>query len=124
MAIADVVESPEVERDWIALAREIGEELAPQTREADRSGALAREAFDLIRQRGVLGALVPREFGGGGASHAGFGAFLRELGRHDGPTALTLSMHSHLVATQVWRHKHDMDASAVFAKPGSTDSAG
>lgn len=116
MVMTDVAESPEIERDWVALAREIGESLAPRAGEADRSGVLAREAFDLLRQHGVLGALVPREFGGGGASHAGFGAFLRELGRHDGATALTLSMHSHLVATQVWRHNHDMDATAVFAK--------
>lgn len=30
--------------------------------------------------------------------------------------AVTLSMHSHLVAAQVWRHHHGQDASAVFAK--------
>jgi alkylation response protein AidB-like acyl-CoA dehydrogenase len=41
---------------------------------------------------------------------------LRRLGRHDAATAVTLSMHSHLVATQVWRHRHGMDAGPVFRK--------
>jgi alkylation response protein AidB-like acyl-CoA dehydrogenase len=60
--------------------------------------------------------LVPAEAGGGGASHAEMGRVLRELGRGDPATAVTLSMHSHLVAAQVWRHHHGQDAAPVFAK--------
>ena len=36
--------------------------------------------------------------------------------RYDPATAVTLSMHSHLVAAQVWRHHHGMDAETVFRK--------
>jgi alkylation response protein AidB-like acyl-CoA dehydrogenase len=106
----------DVATDWVAIAREIGHALQPTVADRDRSGEISRHAFDLLRERGALTALIPREFGGGGASHAEFGAFLRELGRYDGPTAVTLSMHSHLVATQVWRHHHGMDASSFFAQ--------
>ncbi len=59
---------------------------------------------------------MPVEFGGGGASHREMGDFLRELARHDPATAVALSMHAHLLATQVWRHHHGMDAQAVFRK--------
>jgi acyl-CoA dehydrogenase len=104
------------ETDWVALARTLGTELAPGVTARDRSGELSATAFDLLRSSGVTAALVPTERGGGGVSHAEFGAFLRELGRHDPATAVTLSMHSHLVATQVWRHHHGMDADAVFRK--------
>ena len=107
---------PSSTTDWVGLAREIGRRLQPSVPDHDRSGQISRSAFDLLRERGATAALVPREFGGGGASHAELGAFLRELGRHDPATALTLSMHSHLVATQVWRHRHGMDVAGFFAK--------
>ncbi len=102
--------------DWVALARTIGIGLAPDVADLDRSGSLSVAAFERLRSSGATAALVPAERGGGGASHAQFGAFLRELGRHDPATAVTLSMHSHLVATQVWRHHHGLDADAVFHK--------
>ena len=69
-----------------------------------------------LRDEGVTSALVPPEFGGGGATHTEMGRILRELGSHDPSTAVTLSMHSHLVAAQVWRHQHGMDAEKVFRK--------
>ncbi|MBF6416046.1 acyl-CoA dehydrogenase family protein [Nocardia cyriacigeorgica] len=102
--------------DWIARAREVGETLRPGVAERDRSGRLSTEAFDRLRTAGLTAALVPREFGGGGATHREMGAILRELGRHDPATAVAFAMHSHLVAAQVWRHKHGMDAGVVFGK--------
>jgi alkylation response protein AidB-like acyl-CoA dehydrogenase len=100
--------------DWTAVARAIGESLRPTVADHDRSGELSFAAFDRLRAEGVTAALVPAEFGGGGVDHATMGAVLRTLGYHDGPTAVTLSMHSHIVATQVWRHKHGLDAEKVF----------
>jgi acyl-CoA dehydrogenase len=41
---------------------------------------------------------------------------LRTLARFDPAVALTLAMHTHLVALQVWRHHQGMDAAPVFAK--------
>ena len=42
-----------------------------------------------------------------GASHAELAAFLREIATYCGSTALAFSMHSHVVATAVWRWRHD-----------------
>jgi acyl-CoA dehydrogenase len=102
--------------DWIGLAREVGTALRPGVAERDRTGQLSELAFDSLRTEGLTATLVPTELGGGGASHAETGAVLRELGRHDPATAVALSMHSHLVAAQVWRHHHGMDASTVLRK--------
>ena len=44
------------------------------------------------------------------------GEVLRALATADPAVAVTLSMHSHLLAFQVWRHRHGQDASAVFGK--------
>ncbi|MEV0248037.1 acyl-CoA dehydrogenase family protein [Nocardia sp. NPDC050712] len=102
--------------DWVALARTVGATLAPEVAERDRTGEINLAAFDQLREAGLTAALVPVEFGGGGATHAEMGAVLRELGRHDASTAVAFAMHSHLVATQVWRHHSGQDASAVFGK--------
>jgi alkylation response protein AidB-like acyl-CoA dehydrogenase len=102
--------------DLLRTAREIGIDLAPHASDHDRTGEISRPAFDRLRAAGLTAALVPIDHGGAGASHAGLGAVLRELGRHDPATAVTLSMHSHLVATQVWRHHHGADATGVFSK--------
>ena len=104
------------EAAWSAFGHVVGEHLAPSVAEADRTGEISTEAFQLLRHVGVTRALVPVDHGGAGASHAAMGAFLRALGRHDPPTALTLSMHSHVVAAQVWRHKHGMEAAGFFEK--------
>ncbi len=102
--------------DWVGLARRIGETLETGVAERDRLGEIDLAAFETFRAEGVTAALVPAEAGGGGASHEGVGRLLRELGRHDGATAVALSMHMHLVAAQVWRHRRGMDASALFRK--------
>jgi acyl-CoA dehydrogenase len=102
--------------DLVRIAREIGQTLEPGVAERDRLGEISVAGFERLREAGVTSALVPAEFGGGGASHAEMGRILRELGRLDPSTAVALSMHAHLVATQVWRHRHGMDASGVFRK--------
>ncbi|WP_280258387.1 acyl-CoA dehydrogenase family protein [Nocardia abscessus] len=102
--------------DWIARARRVGEALRPEVAAGDRSGEISLAAFDLLRERGLSAALVPADFGGGGVTHREMGAILRELGRHDPSTAVAFAMHTHLVAAQVWRHNHGIDAAPLFAK--------
>ncbi|MBL1076760.1 acyl-CoA/acyl-ACP dehydrogenase [Nocardia sp. 2] len=102
--------------DPIAAAAAIGAELAEGVADRDRSGEISTVAFDLLRSAGLARALVPAEYGGGAVTHAEMGEILRELGRHDASTAVAFAMHTHLVATQLWRHKHGMDASAIFGK--------
>jgi alkylation response protein AidB-like acyl-CoA dehydrogenase len=55
---------------------------------------------------------VPAGLGGGGASHAETCEVIRELARGDGSTALAFSMHSHLLAVLVWRHRHNLTPSS------------
>lgn len=102
--------------DPVARARQVGLELALGVSERDRSGMLPESVIDQLRDAELTALLVPAEFGGGGSSHETAGAVLRALAAHDPATAVTLSMHTHLVAQQVWRHHQGQDASAVFAK--------
>ena len=68
-----------------------------------------------------MSALVPSELGGGGASHGEACQLLREMAHHCGSTALALSMHTHLVAAAVWRHKHGQPAEALLRKIAASE---
>ena len=97
-------------------AADLAQRIAPFAAVHDRDGTFVHEAFELLRAEGFVSALVPEEFGGSGVTHAEAGRILTELARGCPSTAVTLSMHYHLVATQVWRHKHGQPAGAVLRK--------
>ncbi len=78
--------------------------------EHDRLGTFAADELAALRADGYLALLVPEELGGRGRSYAELCAVLATLAHGCPATALTLSMHSHLVAAQVWRHKRAMPA--------------
>jgi len=87
--------------------RELGPSFAARAEGHDATDAFVKENYEELRSRGVFGAGVPSELGGGGASHAELCAMLGELARHCGSTALALSMHTHLVAVNAWRWRHE-----------------
>jgi len=89
---------------WIALARELVPTLAASAPKHDREGTFVDDGFALLREHRLFSMLVPSELGGGGATHAEACAVQAELARGCPATALSFSMHSHLVAAQVWRH--------------------
>ena len=100
-----------VERtDWAEAARRVAEEIAPAASLHDRDNTFVAESIELARERGLVSMLVPAELGGGGASYAETCAALTILAQGCPATALTLSMHTHLVAAQVWRLHHDLPA--------------
>jgi acyl-CoA dehydrogenase len=107
--------------DWVEVARMVADEIRPRAPEHDRTGAFVTDAFDRVRSAGLLRAPVPEELGGGGASHAEACEVLRVLGRADGSTAVTLSMHYHLTCTQVWRHLHGQPAEGVLRRIAEND---
>lgn len=88
--------------DWVAIARDLGPGFASRAPALDANDSFAFDNYQELKEQEVFSAAVPAELGGGGASYPEVCAMLRELGRHCGATALALSMHTHLVAAQVW----------------------
>jgi acyl-CoA dehydrogenase len=95
---------------WIATARALAPELAARAEEHDHSGEFVAEGFEALRRNGLVSMLVPADLGGGGATHAEACAVLAELSHACPATSLSLSMHTHLVAAQVWRHHRGLPA--------------
>jgi alkylation response protein AidB-like acyl-CoA dehydrogenase len=89
--------------DWIAVVRDLGPAFAARAAAHDANDSFVAENYAALQRRKVFSAGVPTELGGGGASYAELCALLRELAHYCSSTALALSMHTHLLATTVWR---------------------
>ncbi|SFS15911.1 Acyl-CoA dehydrogenase [Microbacterium sp. cf046] len=89
-------------------AREIGPILAANAERHDREGTFVSEAYDALRDVGLLRAGVPAELGGDGATIRELAALQRELGHHCGATALASSMHQHVTCFTAWRYRRGL----------------
>src|SRR3954469_20633386 len=91
--------------DWAALVNELGRDFSTRAADHDRDDSFVAENYATLRERHVFAAGVPRELGGGGASHDELCQMIRVLSRHCGSTGLAFSMHTHLVGTlaYLWR---------------------
>lgn len=94
----------------------LGPRFAARAAAADLEGRFVRENYAELKEAKLLSALVPSDLGGGGAGHGEICQALRALAHHCGSTALALSMHTHLVAAAVWRHKHGQPAEALLRR--------
>ncbi|MXO49958.1 acyl-CoA dehydrogenase [Erythrobacter gaetbuli] len=72
-------------------------ELQPRVTDAYREEMDAPELFPLMGQAGLLGATVPEEYGGAGASYVAYGLIAREIERVDSGYRSMASVQSSLV---------------------------
>jgi alkylation response protein AidB-like acyl-CoA dehydrogenase len=102
--------------DWTAVARKLGPAFAARAPGLDANDSFGAENFRELKESRVFSAGVPAELGGGGASHAELCDMLRELGHYCGATALSLSMHTHLIATSVWQYRQGMPVAPMLER--------
>jgi len=98
------VETPPT--DWLARADAVAGLLAANAPRHDAEDSFVAEGYARLKAEGFLAAHVPAELGGGGADYRTVSDVIRRLGASCGSTALTYSMHSHLVAVAVWRWRN------------------
>ena len=72
-------------------------ELQPRVAKAYREETDAPELFPLMGQAGLLGATIPEEYGGAGASYVAYGLIAREIERVDSGYRSMASVQSSLV---------------------------
>jgi alkylation response protein AidB-like acyl-CoA dehydrogenase len=94
------------ETNFSTTMDDLGKMFASRAARHDETDEFVAENFRALQERQVFSALIPEDLGGGGVSHRGMCRALRGLAKHCASTALSLSMHQHLVATQVWNHLH------------------
>jgi glutaryl-CoA dehydrogenase len=79
-------------------------ELQPRVIEAFRNEANAPELFPLMGQAGLLGATIPEEYGGVGASYVAYGLIAREIERVDSGYRSMASVQSSLVMHPIYTY--------------------
>lgn len=88
--------------------QEILSEIGPKIREegivCDLENKFAAANFNLLKAQGLYKALIPVALGGHGVSYSDICYFIKDLAKYCPSTALTLSMHMHLVAVMVFRY--------------------
>jgi alkylation response protein AidB-like acyl-CoA dehydrogenase len=102
--------------DFVATIHQIGPACAERAAACDVEGRFVAESYAALKQAKLFSAGVPSELGGGGASYTELCQGLRELGHYCSASALAFSMHTHLVAAAVWRHRHGQPAEALLRK--------
>ena len=102
--------------DLQAILDDLGPDFAEGVAERDAQDAFAAENYAALKERKVFSAMVPSELGGGGATYSQMCAFVRGLGRYCSSTALSLSMHQHLVAAAVFNHRNGKPGQKLLEK--------
>jgi len=99
----------------------IGPRLAEHAARRDVDGSFVSEAYDALRDDGLLKAAVPVELGGDGATIAELTALQRELARHCGATSLASSMHQHVVCFTAWRYRRGLPGAEATLRKVAED---
>lgn len=102
--------------DWKQVAAGLGTTFAERAAAFDSQDRFVSANYDELKKQGVFSMLVPTEQGGGGATLAETCELLRDLGGRCASTALALSMHQHLVAATVFRHKKGQPGAKLLEK--------
>ncbi len=83
------------QREIAALTAEVAQrEIAPNIARWDREHAFPRELYAKLTAAGIMGILVPEEYGGSGADYVSYALAIEELARVDAGAAVTVSVHS------------------------------
>jgi alkylation response protein AidB-like acyl-CoA dehydrogenase len=77
------------------MARDVAQrEIAPHIAEWDRGHVFPRDLYGKLTAAGLMGMLVPEEYGGVAADYVSYALAIEELARVDAGTAVTVSVHS------------------------------
>lgn len=77
------------------LAAQIAQrEIAPHIAAWDKEHHFPRDLYGKLTAAGIMGLLVPEQYGGAGADYVSYARAVEELARVDAGTAVTVSVHS------------------------------
>jgi alkylation response protein AidB-like acyl-CoA dehydrogenase len=78
-------------------------EIAPHAAQWDEDQHFPRELFSQMGELGLLGVLIPEEYGGAGLSYVEYVLILEELGAVDGGVGLSVAAHNSLCTNHLFQ---------------------
>ncbi len=85
---------PTKSEELIELCRELGKGFVSRSGQYDKEGSFPVENFAEIKEAGLLGIMIPQEYGGMGADFLTYTRALEQLAKGDASTGLTFNMHN------------------------------
>ncbi|MBW7905094.1 MAG: acyl-CoA dehydrogenase family protein [Phycisphaerae bacterium] len=98
------------------VRRFAAEEIRPHARDWDRDQAMPRPLLAQLGELGLLGTLVPAEYGGAGLGYLGNCVVMEEIARQDGGVALLLAAHNGLCVAQLLLAGNDQQKKRYLPK--------
>jgi alkylation response protein AidB-like acyl-CoA dehydrogenase len=96
----DLTEEQEAVR---AMVRDFARtEIAPHVKEWDEAQVFPRDVMAKLGELGMLGVLVPEEYGGAGLTYMDYIHVVDELSRVDGSIGLSVAAHNSLGTNHIW----------------------
>ncbi len=77
-------------------------EIAPHARSWDEAEVFPAELFAKLGELGMLGVLIPEEYGGAGLGYVEYVAILEEIGAADGSVGLGVAAHNSLCTNHIY----------------------
>src|SRR6185369_6891915 len=81
---------PELAELQASVRRLAQDKVAPRAREIDTTATYPQDLFDLFRETGLLGLVIPEEYGGSGAGILGLTIAMEEVAKYSNAAALML----------------------------------
>ncbi len=92
--------------NWIELTHKLGEGFKKRASDHDKKGNFVFENYEDLKKHEFFSAAIPKEFGGGGITHTEMCNIIRIIAHYCSSTALSFSMHQHLIAAALWKYRH------------------
>ncbi len=90
------------------MVREFAEkEVAPIASEIDEKGEYPRKTLDKMAKLGLLGIIIPNEYGGAGLDTISYAIVIEEISRKCASTGVIASVHNSLTAWPIMKYGND-----------------
>ena len=107
-----------------AARRFAQEQLAPKAAERDRSEAFPVEALREMGELGLMGMLVPTQWGGAGADHVALALALEEIAVGEGATSTIMSVQNSVVCMPLLHYGTEVQKERWLRKVASGEMFG
>ena len=107
------------------MVREFADtEITPVARELDEQEKFPKYLVEKMAELGLMGIIVPEEYGGAGLDMVAFATAIMELGRADASVAITMAAHTSLGTLPLLLFGNDDQKNTYLPKLASGESLG
>ncbi len=92
--------------NWKSLTNKIGKDFELRASKHDVEGSFVHDNYEQLKSLKFFSAAIPKELGGAGIGHKEMCQIIKTIAHYCSSTALSFSMHQHLIAAAVWKYKH------------------